>query len=780
MDAKEFLQEQVKHLCPPPPLTCSEWADTYRYVASGPFPGKWSTARTPDLKEPMDCITDPLVEMIVIIKPIRHGASEGIIGNGIGYFMHYDPCKIMYVQTSIDEGIKYSNEILMPMIENTPVLKKRLLGGVGRKGRQTRLYKAFPGGNLTIVGAHSPKGFRMVSKRVVIMDDIDGYDENPEGDVIKLAAGRAKDYWNKKIIMVSNPSTEGVSKIAAAFEQSDMRYRHVPCPLCGEFQILKFGGKDCEFGIKWENAGEDIWYECEHCHGKIYEYQKNDMNVKGYWKAEAPFHGIAGFHLNPFVRAWHPWKDMVREFLASKGDPKKLMVFVNQTLGEVWKSDQQSKIDDAELYARREIYPADVPAGALILTAAADVQKDRVEVEIKGWGPGEESWGIEYRIIPGAFLEEKTQQALDDYLSRSFRHESGVLMNIQRTFIDSGGHYTSQVYEFCKRRESRGIYAIKGSNQARADVLDGKLTHRGDATYQMVGVTSCKDILLGRMALKEKGAGYMHWPMSYDREYFKQLFGERPVVTKSGKREWREVPGVRNEAIDLNNYNLAALRMYAPDWEELRRQGIAGTDNTRLVYKHHRREFNQDESIVIRPELPIVICCDFAKNPLTWPLCQSYSGKVWVFDEVSIRNATTMDMAIEILKKYGNHHGGFVVYGSAAGIIRASTGKSEYAILKDMGFHRQAVKQTNPLMIDRINAVNYMLEDIAGAVRLKYHPNCIQLRKDFEQAMWKEDMSDIAQADFGRGNASEALGFFINYEFPLRSARPDAQKRFYK
>lgn len=220
--------------------------------------------------------------------------------------------------------------------------------------------------------------------------------------------------------------------------------------------------------------------------------------------------------------------------------------------------------------------------------------------------------------------------------------------------------------------------------------------------------------------------------------------------------------------------------MYNPDWEELRRRGLGGMDRARLVYKHHSRDKHQDDTIVINSTLPIIICCDFGKNPLTWALCQTDKRKVWVIDVLAERNATTMDLAVKVLREYGNHRSGFLVYGSAVGTVRSTAGKSEYAILRDMGFARQVIKQTNPPDIDRINAINNMLEDLSGQVRLTYHPRAIALRKDFEQCIWLEDMSDVDRTDFGRGNAADALGYFINYEWPMRAIAPNPSRRFYK
>ena len=777
MEALTVISDALKFFAPPPPKTLSQWADEYRHVASGPYPGKWHTSRTPDLKEIMDCVTDPDVETLVIIKPTRAGATEGIINNAIGYAIHYDPCQILYVQTSLEEGRKYSVEILGPMIESTAVLRERVSREKLKKSKQTQLHRSFPGGNLTIVGAKSPKGFRMVSKRWVICDDIDGYESNKEGDAVSLAIGRAKDFWNKKIILVSNPTTEGVSRIHSAFLESDQRYRFVPCPLCGTFQVLKFGGKDCDFGLKWDKSS--VWYLCEHCHQRILEYQKSDMNDNGEWKPAGTFTGTAGFHVNPFLRAWHHWVDFKTEFLKCNKDPYKLMVFINQWLGEIWKADVGVKVDEQMVYDRREVYPAEVPVGALILTAAVDVQKSRVEIEVKGWGPDEESWGIEYKILNGAFLESSLQTALDGLLDRTWRHESGGQMRISRVAIDSGGHYTSQVYAYCKSREAQGIYAIKGANNPKADVLDGMVVRRKDAVYQMVGVSACKDILYGRLAFTAPGAGYMHFPMSYDREYFRQLFSERSVVTRGMKREWRVLPGRSNEAVDINNYNLAALRMYAPDWDELKKRSVADCDNIRRVYRTHNVSVNMTDGISINRTRPLILCCDFGKNPLIWVICQQEDGVVYAHDEFYARNVGVMDMCLDVLRKYGDHAPGFIVYGSAIGSVK-SFGQSDYMVMRNYGFGRQSVKSMNPAESDRINAVNNMLCNIAGESRLKYHSRCVNLDKDFKRLVYLEDMSGIDRTEFGRGSASDALGYYIHQVFPFKTFKAAIKKAFWK
>lgn len=780
MEVADVLQSAVSVLAPPPDLTVSEWADEYRRVSIGPFPGKWKTDRTPDLREPMDCAADPLVEGIVIVKPTRIGGTDGPINNPIGYYVHYDPCDILYAQSSKDQGELYSDSIFMPMFRDTPVLAEKMVKELGRKATQTKTKKYFIGGaTMRIIGAKSPKGFQAIQARLAIGDDLDEWEISKTGDPVQKLIDRTKGIWNRKIILVSFPTRKETSRIWDYYQRTDQRQWYVPCPHCDEYQVLKFGERDTDYGLKWEGKTGAVWYVCEHCHGRIEEYSKDKMSARGEWRAEAEFNGWAGFKLNPFTRSWHRWTEIRDTFLQAGTDPFKLMVFVNQTLGEVWEDKSDARVTEEELYARREIYPADVPRGASILTAAVDTQDNRLECKVMGWGPGEEGWVIEHKAFMGSPVEEAVWNALDNYLLQTFRHESGYLMEIKSVCIDTGGHHTAQVYTFTGPRYGRGIIAVHGSNDPKSDVLDGPVrTNKGSgAKYRRVGASTCKDILDGRLRLRRPGHGYIHFPNALDMEYFRQLLGEQVTVTKSGKRQWTPIPGRRNEAMDLYNYNLAALRILRPDWEAISR-GV-GEDRGLKVYRNYRQEIHLAD-VELKEQYPIVLCCDFKKDAMIWELAQTDGKEVWVFDEIYIRNSDTVEMAMKVQRKYGGHRRGIIVYGSAQGTIRSYGGKSEYALLSDYGMGRKKVKRTDPPREDIINAVNNMLENLEGRSRLTIGNDCIMLRRDLEQCLWLEDRSDIDRTDFGRGNAAEALGYFINYEWPLRAKSATPHRRFYK
>lgn len=182
----------------------------------------------------------------------------------------------------------------------------------------------------------------------------------------------------------------------------------------------------------------------------------------------------------------------------------------------------------------------------------------------------------------------------------------------------------------------------------------------------------------------------------------------------------------------------------------------------------------------IRKSLKLAVCCDFNVDLCVWEVAQTDGRTVWVLDEIALRNTNTAEMARALLARYGAHKAGFVVYGDAAGMSRSTAGMSDYAILSEMGLRTQRVRRSNPAVRDRLNAVNSLLVSSSGDVRLFLHPRCAHLKRDFETVEWRSGGAEIDKSDPERTHASDALGYFVEYEFPLRLHRPDQAMRFYK
>ena len=569
------LQRQALGLWKPPPkLSLSEWADRYAVLSaeSAAEAGKWKTLAYQ--KGIMDAFTDPRVEMVVWMKSARVGATK-IFNHLIGYHCHQDPCPIMVVQPTVEDAEGYSKDEIAPMVRDTPILKELFSEPKAKDGSNTILLKQFRGGALQMVGANSARGFRRVSRRVVLFDEVDGYPAStPEGDQIKLGIKRSEYYWNRKIGIVSTPTTKEFSRVERWFLLSDQRRYYVPCPECSHMQYLRWQQ------MKWEkDRPETAAYECEKCGTLIPHRMKRWMVDRGEWRSTAPSTqpGLVGFHLWAGY-SYSPnasWEQLVREFLEVKGDPDQLRTFINTTLGEPFELDYSSRVNAEGLLERCEHYePGVVPDGAVALTVGVDVQDNRLAISAWAWGRDEEGWLLYHQEIYGDPSRPELWAQLDAVVLREWPVASGGKVRPDVVCVDSGGHFTAEVYQYARERGRQGVVAIKGASHrgkppiGRATAVDvnykGKTLKRGAKVYT-VGSDTIKTTLMGRLRHNESGAGYLHFHMDASVEYFEQLTAEKQAMrTMRGGfqvQEWVKKPSARNEALDCLVYAYAGLNL---------------------------------------------------------------------------------------------------------------------------------------------------------------------------------------------------------------------------
>ena len=559
-----------KFFKPPKKLTVSQWADEYRYLSSeaSAEAGKWKTSRAEYQRGIMDAFSDPKIHTVVWMSSAQVGKTS-VLENIIGYFITYDPSPILVLQPTLEMAQTFSKDRLAPMIRDTKILSEILPDFKSRSSGNTMLHKQFPSGHITISGANSPASLASRPIRVVLADEVDRYPESAgaEGDPLNLAFKRTTTFWNKKRLVVSTPTIKGASRIEMAYEESDKRKFYVPCPECGFKQVLKWSN------VVWEkDKPETAKYTCEKCGSLWSDAKRWNAIKKGEWIAEKETNGIAGFWLNEIYSSWVKLEEMVRNFLEAKKSPHTLKTFVNTSLGETWEDDSGEGIDDIDFLSRRETYEL-IPNDVLVLTCGVDVQDDRLECEIKGWGEGEESWGIKYFVIYGRPSLPQVWQDLDDIILSTYKREDGQIMRVSCTCIDSGGHFTEDVYKYCKRRELNRVYAVKGSSVAGKPIISKpSINNKHRVKVFMVGTDTAKELIYSRLKLEEFGNGYMHFNQSYDEEYFKQLTAEKIKTTYHKgfeKREWVKIRP-RNEALDVTVYNLAALSILNPNFKALK------------------------------------------------------------------------------------------------------------------------------------------------------------------------------------------------------------------
>jgi phage terminase large subunit GpA-like protein len=583
---------------PDPLLTISQWADRYRWLSqrASAEHGRWRTERTPYLREIMDCLSPmSLIERTVFMKGAQIGGTE-CGNNWMGYIIHQAPGPMMAVQPTVEMAKRNSKQRIDPLIEESEVLRKLVRDPRSRDSGNTVLSKDFPGGVLVMTGANSAVGLRSMAARYLFLDEVDAYpgDVEGEGDPITLAMARTRTFARRKVFLVSTPKITGMSRIESAYEESDQRKYWVPCPTCREFQILKFAQ------LRWPKGDpQSAVYVCEHCGQEIRNHQKHSMLAHGEWRAGAKGDGrTAGFHISSLYSpvGWFSWGDAAKQFEQAQKNPALLQVFVNTVLGETWTLLGEAP-EWQKLYDRREDYKVGlVPRGGLFLTAGADVQKDRIEVEIAAWGRGKESWSVDYRVFEGDTSRAAVWEKLTGLLNESFTTESGLELPIMQLAVDSG-FATIEVYQWARRQGGR-VLVIKGDSRTPSLIGSASPVEVGPMGAKLKRGVRVWPVNSG-MAKEElyrwlrqdrptdedvaKGipfpSGYCHFPR-YSEEYFKQITAEQLVtkIVKGYRRhEWQKMRE-RNEALDCRVYARAAAgrvgidRFQEKHWTDLERR----------------------------------------------------------------------------------------------------------------------------------------------------------------------------------------------------------------
>jgi phage terminase large subunit GpA-like protein len=576
-----LFKEIANQAAPPPEYSVSQWADAERRLSSeaSAEPGQWRTDRAPYQRGIMDAINDEETETTVIMSSAQVGKTE-ILLNTIGYFIDQDPSPMMLVQPTLELAQAFSKDRFSPMVRDTPALKRKISDAKSRDSGNTILHKTFPGGHITMAGANSPSSLASRPIRVVLLDEVDRYpvSAGAEGDPVSLVTKRSTTFWNRKRIMVSTPTVKGASRIEEAYNNSSMEQWHLPCPSCGEYQQLSWSQIKFNYDKELKRC-IGVEHVCDRC-GVLHNEQEWKSG-NGKWVARADNRRVRGFHLNELASPWKRWEEVVEDFMEAdrSGEQEQMKVFVNTSLGETWE-EKGEQLNDTALFDRLEEYKAEVPDNVFVLTAAVDVQDDRFELEVVGWGVGKESWGIQYQVIFGDLKQNHIWTELDQFLLRTWSKKDGTKLGIACTCVDSGGHFTTEVYRFCKAREDRRVYAIKGEGANGGEYvpfINGfSKTPREKAILFKLGVNEGKSKVTSRLKIQE-GPGFCHFSKErgYTEAYFLGLTAEKLVTRYRmgvAYQVWVKTRN-RNEPLDLRVYATAALEILNPDIDKLAGMG---------------------------------------------------------------------------------------------------------------------------------------------------------------------------------------------------------------
>lgn len=610
-------------LKPPPKFDLVEWADEYRRVSpkNSATPGKWRTSRQPAAIGPMRAGTEPGVYIVTVVAGTQVLKSELLI-NAAFYFIHQDPSPILLVQPTQKAAESFSKERIQPSIAETPVLRELVRAPRARGSENTITHKDYPGGSLDLVGSESPTDLASRPKRVILCDEINKFplSAGKEGDPLALAEERASTYVDvlrHKFIRVCSPTVKGASRISTEYEKSDQRRCFVACPHCEHEQVPTWSQ------VRWVkvlDSGTEVFdvpdgatvvrhrpetavITCKACGEPWTEEERRgalaqlvDRPDAG-WKQTArfnccgeeqtpeiwddagrslcthceqrsPFDGHAGFHAPKLISKRHRLSAVVKEFLDAGRDPEALQKWTNTALAEDWEHQAGEGMDGSGLIDRREPYgPDDLPDAVRVITGFCDVQGDRLEVQLIGWGQDEEAWPFLYEVINLDPAEPQAWRELDAIRRRQFTTVEGRKLRVAAFGVDVGGlDHTAQAFIYCRARRGQRVFATigRGGKHPIWPLQSGRA--KGGDKFWFIGVDAAKDAIYARLkippdAFPEDGSlpppkpGLIHFPDSDDfgKGYFEQLTAERREVRKRQGQTivvWHTPKGKRNEALD--------------------------------------------------------------------------------------------------------------------------------------------------------------------------------------------------------------------------------------
>lgn len=595
--AYSIVEAFKKGLEPDPLMTISEWADTYRILPSesSGHPGKYKTDTMPYLEEiAFELSPQSPTSEVTVIKGTQLGFTE-LANNMLFCYSHLYPCPMLMILPTQSDVKTHANTKIWPSVNATPELKEKIREKKSKDGSSTNeLF--FNGGSIKLGWSNSPSTFASTSRRIVINDDVDKFALEVEGgNPLVLAANRTEAFpANKKIYNNGSPGKAAVSKIDPKYKKSSQALYTMKCPHCGEDVVFEKDGFKFNHDEDYQLIG-DVVFVCQNNGCIIEEYMKHDMMKKengARYVHKFPHRAHKGYRVPSYYSPYARWNEMFQLYLDCfkdmkvKKDTSAMAGWVNTKDAKVWEEKIET-VDTSKFAKRLEEYKAEVPEGAYIITAGVDTQPDRLEVEVVAWGKYNESWSLGYYVLQGDPNLPKVWQKLDRLRDKSWKHESGLDMKIMATCVDSGGHNTDAVYDYCRPRYDENVFCIKGAKQIETPIVKGgaSMVSKGTVRLYNLGVNSAKDKISGFMKIDEVGPGYMHYPNKpdvYNEKFWNMLTAE----TKRSDGRWEQFRK-RNEALDCRVYSFSGLKIleneFYPDgmdWDEIEEQFKARVEDS--------------------------------------------------------------------------------------------------------------------------------------------------------------------------------------------------------
>lgn len=572
-----FLERGLASIVPMEDLGSLEFVERNRILstAESAIPGRYSSQLTPYVREWHVAFDSPEVEQITIVAGAQVSKTL-FLTNALMHSVCCNPRPMLMVYPTLQDAEKFAKGRLQLLFDNNAIMGNQRTGKGNAKSNQMQIN--FNGGSLLLVGSNSVSALASNPIGTLLCDEVDRLrSDTSEGSAIDLAKARTRTFFDRKIVLTSTPTGKRTSQIAKEFEEGTKERYCYCCPDCWEWSELRFALlSPYKYNRKKRKVMDDeLFMFCEKCGTAHSEKQLKAILAKGEfrWIAEHPERkNHRSFWLNSFVSPFIDWREIVEKYEGAKGDINKERVAMNTLLGECYEEMEVDREKCNELIEGRIRYNAEVPDGCETLVAGIDTQDNYFQIGVYGYGKECGFCCIENAKIEGVPSDAETKRNLMKYLSREFTNRNGDIFRIQRACCDSGGHYTSTIYEYAKEwgKYPFRFVAIKGVGGQGKPFIS-----KTEAFSDFSGKKKVPLFMLGVDAIKTKvfaiiGNDACAFPSEpeagCDSTFFDQLLSEK-VSTYRNKECFVKIHN-RNEALDCCVYAIAGFRLEGIDIPE--------------------------------------------------------------------------------------------------------------------------------------------------------------------------------------------------------------------
>lgn len=570
-----FSKAERKIYRKPKLLPVSEWSEKNRVVTLSSLPGAWRNESTPYLTGIMDASSFAGVQTIIMCKAPQVGGSE-IAHNFVGAAIDQSPGPVLYVFPDESTAKDNSKDRIQPMINSSPRLRSYLTGVQDDAAVMRINLKHMP---IYMAWATSPTKLANKPIKILVLDEIDKYPATSgkrEADPITLAEMRTNTFSDSRTIWkISTPTVESGNIWVALNKEAQVIFDYwVPCPYCGEMQLMEFDQ------IKWPKDERDpevidnkrlASYECCGCEEHWDDEIRNKAVKHGHWQARGSQLELfvylnahrpkkIGFHIPAWLSRFVSLSEIAADFLRAQKDKTKLKKFMNQRKAEPWVDYAQDRKEDSimalrDLHRPRGIVPSGDGIQIACLTFGGDTQDVGYYGRITAW-----EYGMEMKGHLVAEFKVETEAALEEMIYREYVDALGLRWQVQGGFIDTQGHRTSEVYDWtrlhphilpCQGKSTRGGASVSWN---AIDYYPGtKIKIPGGLNLYGIDTIFYKNMLSGKLEIKRDDPGAYLFHNEIDDDYAAQLC----VEYRNEKGIWDCPKGRDNHYWDCSVYDLA-------------------------------------------------------------------------------------------------------------------------------------------------------------------------------------------------------------------------------